>query len=54
MLALKATKGDGEKPSLAHDESAELWTATVAGKSEAGGKSSNLPIGIVVVGHAAE
>jgi len=54
MLALKSAKGDGAKPTLTHDESAELWIATIAGKAETGGKPSTLPIGIVVVGHAAE
>jgi hypothetical protein len=54
MLALKAVKGDGAKPTLTHDESAELWIATIAGKAEVGGKASSLPLGIVVVGHAAE
>jgi hypothetical protein len=54
MLALKVAKGDGAKPAIAHDETAELWIATLGGKAEAGGKTSTLPIGIVVVGHAAE
>ncbi len=54
MFALKTPKGDGAKPALAHDETADLWIATVAGKVESGGKATALPIGIVVVGHAEE
>ncbi|MEX2186893.1 MAG: hypothetical protein WD875_08875 [Pirellulales bacterium] len=54
MLALKKPKGDGAKPTLVHDEAAELWLATIAGKVEVGGKTAALPISIVVVGHANE
>lgn len=54
MFALKAAKGDGAMPTLAHDEAADLWIATVAGKTDAGGKTAALPVGIVVVGHAEE
>ncbi len=55
MLALKMPKkGDAEKPSLVHDEDAELWLATLAGKSESGGKTAALPISVVVVGYANE
>jgi hypothetical protein len=54
MLALKKPKADGDKPTLAHDEAAELWLATIVGKAGAGGKTSALPLGVVVVGRANE
>lgn len=54
MLALKKPLVDGAKPALAHDEANDWHVATLAGKAEAGGKTTTLSIGLVVVGHASE
>lgn len=54
MLALKKPQADADKPTLAHDELTDWWIATIVGKAEADGKTSALPIGIVVVGQANE
>lgn len=55
MLCLLAASGDAAAyPLVEHDESRDLWILRVAGKQNVGGKSSDLPLGLVVVGHAAE
>jgi hypothetical protein len=55
MLALKRA---GEKPAklpgLRHDEEKELWIVQVVSMAKAGDKASELPLEIVVVGHAEE
>ncbi len=54
ILALVAAPADGKSPAVRHLEDRELWTVRLAGKAKAGERVSDLPIEIVVVGHAPE
>jgi hypothetical protein len=51
---LRAGGPGGAAATLHHDEARELWSVRMQGTATAGGKSSPLPIEIVVVGHAPE
>ena len=54
MLCLLAADGNTTEPKVEHEESRDLWILRVSGKQNVDGKVSDLPLGLVVVGHAAE
>jgi hypothetical protein len=55
MLALKRAGDKPAKlPALRHDEEKELWIVQVGSMAKAGDKAVELPVEIVVVGHAEE
>jgi hypothetical protein len=53
MLSLLRA-GEGEAPAIEHDAERELVSVRVKGQAVAGGKTTPLPLTLVVVGHAAE
>jgi hypothetical protein len=55
MLALLKANADAETvPVVEHNEERELYSVLFKGTVDAGGKSSELPVQVVVVGQAAE
>jgi hypothetical protein len=54
ILPLLAVPEGGKSPTVRHVEERELWSVRLTGKAKAGEKMSDLPIEIVVVGHAPE
>jgi hypothetical protein len=54
ILSLLAVPEDGKSPAVRHLEDRKLWSVRLAGKAKAGERVSDLPIEIVVVGHAPE
>lgn len=55
MLALqKANSGAESLPTIEHNEERELYSLLFQGTADAGGKTSELPVQVVVVGQAAE
>jgi hypothetical protein len=55
LLALQEVQKDVSKlPAMRHDESRDWWILQFAGNSGAEGKSGDIRVDLVVVGHAAE
>ena len=55
MISLQRAEKSGEsKPSLRHDEEKDWWVLRLIAKAQAGGKPIDVPLEMVVVGHAAE
>jgi len=55
MLLLLPFEGANEElPQIAHDEVRELWSVRFAGTGSADGKTTPVPVDLVVVGRAAE
>ncbi len=54
ILPLLAVPEGGKSPAVRHLEDRALWSVRLAGKAKAGERVSDLPIEIVVVGHAPE
>ena len=53
MLCLQRPS-DGSELAIRHDESNDWWVVHLLAKGVAGEKSQDVPIDLVVVGHAAE
>lgn len=55
MLCLQRTDKDSEKkPTMIHDEDKDWWILHFIGQAAAGGKTNDLPVNLVVAGHADE
>jgi hypothetical protein len=54
ILAMLGVPEGSKSPAVRHVEERELWSVRLSGKAKAGDKVSELPIEIVVVGHAPE
>jgi hypothetical protein len=55
LLALQEVQKEASKlPAMRHDESRDWWILQLAGNSGAEGKSGDVRVDVVVVGHAAE
>jgi len=55
MLALQHANASAESiPAIEHNEERELYSLLFKGTADADGKSSELPVQVVVVGQAAE
>ena len=54
LLLLPVEGASDELPQIAHDEARELWSVRFAGTGSADGKTSPVPVDLVVVGRAAE
>ena len=53
MLCLQRA-GEGSEPSVRHDESNDWWILHVAVQAAAGDKTQQIPLDVIVAGHAAE
>ncbi len=54
MISLQRAEKSEEKTSLRHDEEKDWWVLRMIAKGQAGGKPMDVPLEMVVVGHAAE
>jgi hypothetical protein len=55
ILCLRTAPTDvKEFPAMVHEETHDWWCLQVAGKGQAGGKTVDVPVEFVIVGHAAE
>jgi hypothetical protein len=54
ILQLLAAPSGAKSPEVRHMEEGELWSVVLIGKAKAGDRASDLPIELVIVGHAAE
>ena len=54
LLSLQRVSGDGEAPTIRHEEQHDWWIVGVKSKAKADDRTSDLRIDLVVVGYAAE